>query len=480
MGRRMDRFRRYVEVTKLISNDERSDVLSFLDEREGDQSKNSGEILGILKNMKDEMEKDLKEMQDEDAKAHNGFNDLKAAKTEEISINEKAIVTKDKRSGALALSLSEDTHALEDAKDELANAQKFLSTMDEECARKKKERDTRAKMRSDEISAVSDAIKILNDDDALDVFKKSLPSAAMLQQKKQTYDALVQLSEEGVRLSKKQTPQRKLVLASVDQHNHNAVHQPGGVQQFAGAAENMVKSMIDGMVGVLHDEDVDDEHKKDWCFNETQIAHEIEVQKKTLIEQTESEISEFTDQLATLVEEIKQLESQIAATDKMVHEATEQRKKEHQEFVDAFATMATAIRLLDKAMTRLHKFYNPQKFAAEKKAVQDAALAKAGLGLNQKSAHEPAVHTAAVARLEADFDALVQMGAAKRSGTRVAPVEIPDTPTTYEKKESGGVLGLMNDFKTDLKADMTEAEMEEKFAAKEYVRIMAEASASRA
>merc|ERR1719310_590522 len=61
----------------------------------------------------------------------------------------------------------------------------------------------------------------------------------------------------------------------------------------------------------------------------------------------------------------------------------------------------------------------------------------------------------------------------------VDPVAIPDTPGTYEKKESGGVLGLMNDFKTDLKTDMTEAETEEKFNAKEYVRIMTDAQETR-
>merc|ERR1719421_2156729 len=38
----------------------------------------------------------------------------------------------------------------------------------------------------------------------------------------------------------------------------------------------------------------------------------------------------------------------------------------------------------------------------------------------------------------------------------------------------------MNDFKTDLKTDMTEAETEEKFNAKEYVRIMTDAQATRA
>merc|ERR1719335_320434 len=61
----------------------------------------------------------------------------------------------------------------------------------------------------------------------------------------------------------------------------------------------------------------------------------------------------------------------------------------------------------------------------------------------------------------------------------VDPIVIPETPKTYEKKESGGVMGLMTEFKTDLKTDMTESETSEKFLAKDYVRIMEEAHASR-
>merc|ERR1719387_1397754 len=139
----------------------------------------------------------------------------------------------------------------------------------------------------------------------------------------------------------------------------------------------MVKNMIGGMVGVLHDEDVGDEHKKAWCSNETEVGHGIEAEKKDVIEKTTSEISEQEDQLATLESEIKGLTSKIAELDKLVHETTEQRKKEHQEFVDMFATSATAIRLIRKAITRLEKFYSPQKYASEKKAAEDAALKKA-------------------------------------------------------------------------------------------------------
>merc|ERR1719311_1868830 len=63
----------------------------------------------------------------------------------------------------------------------------------------------------------------------------------------------------------------------------------------------------------------------------------------------------------------------------------------------------------------------------------------------------------------------------------VDPIVLPDTPQgAPEKSESGGVMALMNEFVTDLKTEMTEAETSEKFNAKEYVRIMTEAQETRA
>merc|ERR1719265_1045216 len=71
--KKMDRLRRFVEVTKYIDNDAPSEVLAFMEAGEGseqsEKTQGAGEILGILKSMKDEMEKDLKDMQAEDATA---------------------------------------------------------------------------------------------------------------------------------------------------------------------------------------------------------------------------------------------------------------------------------------------------------------------------------------------------------------------------------------------------------------------------
>jgi hypothetical protein len=491
---KMEKLRRFVEVTKLLGNDERSNVLAFLeqgsDEESGDKSQTgaAGEILGILKNMKDEMEKDLGDMQAQETKDHESFNELKAAKTEEISLNEKSVIEKEKRIGGIALELSESGHALEDAEEEKANAEKFKANMKEQCATVEKDRDMRAKMRAEEIKAVSEAVNILNDDDALDVFSKA-KSAALVQKPKKTYEALIQfISRPGlhIKASKRHHHHPKLALLGLQVHTKK--EEPTAAAATGASAEKLVTHMVDGMVGVLHDEDVGDEHKKAWCANETTVAHAIEAEKKDKIAKTETEISEQEDQLATLISEIKALTENIAMTDKMVHEATEQRKAEHQDFVDSFATGATAIRLIDKAIKRLEKFYSPEKFAAEKKAVKDAALAKAGLSLLHKNKDAALVQKLENKMMPGGFDALIQTHATVESQKRfsmavrdgVDPIVLPSTPKTYEKKESGGVMALMNEFKTDLKTDMTESETTEKMMAKDYVRIMTDAQASRA
>merc|ERR1719321_1242195 len=50
-----------------------------------------------------------------------------------------------------------------------------------------------------------------------------------------------------------------------------------------------------------------------------------------------------------------------------------------------------------------------------------------------------------------------------KASDKVDPIVIPETPTVenYEKSESGGVLGLMNKLRTEVKADLKEAEVEE-------------------
>merc|ERR1719271_323529 len=136
-----------------------------------------------MKAMRDEMAKDLEEARRIEQEDTNTFNEMKEQKETHLGVLMKTLSDKQKRSGELALSLSEDSDALEDANTELTNAQKYLASLQAACEQRKKDRDMRNKMRNDEIAAISEAIKILTDDDALETFKKAVPSATLVQQK---------------------------------------------------------------------------------------------------------------------------------------------------------------------------------------------------------------------------------------------------------------------------------------------------------
>merc|ERR1719159_1821173 len=137
------------------------------------------------------MAKDLKNMQTEEADAHNAFNEMKAAQMEHLGVVVKTIAEKEKTVGGLTLTISQDSDALEDAQGELEDGTKYLASLKETCAQKEKDRDLRAKTRSEEIAAISEAIKILSGDEQMETFSKHLRQPGLVQ-KVTNYGAFLQ------------------------------------------------------------------------------------------------------------------------------------------------------------------------------------------------------------------------------------------------------------------------------------------------
>merc|ERR1740138_1225933 len=171
-----DKLQKIVQSYANMDNEDRRNVLAFFQEN-GDYAPASGQIVGILKGMKDDMEAELKEAIADEEKAIAGFGDLKASKEKEIEMATEAIETKTGRSGDIAVSVVQTKDSLEDTKEELSDTEKFITQLATECATKEKEFAEASKMRAEEVKAISEAISILNDDDALDVFKKAGASA---------------------------------------------------------------------------------------------------------------------------------------------------------------------------------------------------------------------------------------------------------------------------------------------------------------
>merc|ERR1719161_2421247 len=187
-----------------------------------------------------------------------------------------------------------------------------------------------------------------------------------------------------------------LLLNTLNTEVRKGLRAQQGQNPAASEAKDVITGMIDGMVHVLHDEEVEDVHKKEYCANETEKSTALQAGKQEAVDQLQSSIEEMTDELNSCGEAIKDLEEAIQTTNREVALATEQRKKEHQEFVDSLATSDTARRLIDKAATRLAKFYSPKAHAA--------ANSKASLLRVAPTLPPPA----AAQRMAAEFDSFVQ------------------------------------------------------------------------
>jgi hypothetical protein len=162
-------------INRDMSDEDRQNVMAFLS---GQYAPQSGEITGILKQLGDEMAADLKEATATEDASIASFEGLVAAKTKEINSATAAIEAKSIRLGETSVSIAEMTGDLGDTVESLADDKKFLADLEKNCATAQEKYDAIVKERSDEIVALAETIKILNDDDALELFKKTRPGAS--------------------------------------------------------------------------------------------------------------------------------------------------------------------------------------------------------------------------------------------------------------------------------------------------------------
>merc|ERR1719259_503484 len=100
------------------------------------------------------------------------------AKRKEIEALSTTIESKTSQVGELGVQIVKMKEDKIDTKAALQADQQMLKELTRSCAKKTAEWEHRSKLRAEELVAIGDTIKVLNDDDALELFKKTLPSPA--------------------------------------------------------------------------------------------------------------------------------------------------------------------------------------------------------------------------------------------------------------------------------------------------------------
>merc|ERR1719174_2379310 len=124
------------------------------------------------------MAKDIADQDAAEEAAIKAYEQLVAAKTKEVNSLTKALETKMTRVGELAVEIVQMKNDLGDTAEALAEDKKFLADLEKNCDKKAAEWEEIVKTRNEELLALADTIKVLNDDDSLELFKKTLPGAS--------------------------------------------------------------------------------------------------------------------------------------------------------------------------------------------------------------------------------------------------------------------------------------------------------------
>jgi len=305
-----------------------------------------------------------------------------------------------------------------------------LAELEKGCATKTGEWEARSKTRADELVALADTIKILNDDDALELFKKTLPSASA---------SLLQMDMSSA--LQRQRALKALLATSVSM----APKDRTGLDLISLALHgkkigfDKVIKMIDEMVANLKKEQIDDNDKKTYCAEQLDSSDDAKKSLEREIGNLDASIATGNEAIATLTEEIAALSAGIASLDKSVAEATQNRRAEHEEFNELIASDSAAKEILGLAKNRLNKFYNPKLYKTT------AAPAFADVSEHANPGLPPATWGAFAKQSEAN----------------------------------GGVVQMVNLLIADLDKDMTEAQADERDAQGDYEQLMADSAEKR-
>merc|ERR1712157_659911 len=296
----------------------------------GSYAPQSGEIFGILKQMKETFESNLSASQKEEMANQKAYEELKAAKEAEIKAGKEQIDNKTQEIADTDEKNAQAKEDIEDTKKSLSADEQFLMMLKEKCSTTDAEGEERQKTRQLEMEACSKALAVLSSDDAHDLFTK-------------TFNPAFVQAESQVRSDRRSKAATVLdsVAKKLNSPRLSAIAAKVRLDAFT-----RVKKAIDDMVAQLLKEKADEIKHKDFCvdeFNTNQLQTEKKDREKedllALIEDLELTIK-------TLASEIDTLKSEVAEMQVQMKRAGEDREKQNKEFQQTVADQRASQKLL--------------------------------------------------------------------------------------------------------------------------------------
>mmetsp|Transcript_79939 Transcript_79939/g.248056 ORF Transcript_79939/g.248056 Transcript_79939/m.248056 type:complete len:713 (-) Transcript_79939:54-2192(-) len=310
----------------------------------------SGSILGVLREMRGEMSKDLAASQKQDFQAEVTFQKLRAAKLAEIKA---ASEQKESKEEQLAANLDKTANAKEDLEsttEALAADQDFIGNMRQTCKAEDGEYKERVAVRSEEIRALGEALRILTADDARDLYAKTM--------------SFVQVAASGRTAAQDQAVERSTRRIAEVARRHRSWALAALAVRMRLDTFSKVKEAMDKMLAELQKQQKEESAKLELCTRQIDEVEDSIKEGEHLKQDLAQKHQALADTIETLTAEIAGLESDVKDMQVSLKQAGEERKSQNGVFQSSMADQRATISILNKALARLKAFYSFRQASA--------------------------------------------------------------------------------------------------------------------
>jgi chromosome segregation ATPase len=308
----------------------------------------SGKIFGLLSEMSEEMQRDLAEAQKTEATSEENFANLKAAKEGEIAAATEQMKAKEAELADTLNKMAKAKRDLEKTEDALAADTDFLANMKKDCQVEDENYKKRSEIRSQEIVALAETLKILNADDARELFGKTI---SFVQESSSQKAALMD------RASKRAMER----IAEVARRHKNWALVSLAVRVRLDAFTK-IKEMMDKMLAELKKQQQEEYEKKEACTKDIDETEDSIKEKNNLKDDLDEKHKSLKNTLETLKTEIAELQKEEEDMKIALKQSGEQRKAENQIYQQSVMDQRATVNILNKALARLKSFYESTGF----------------------------------------------------------------------------------------------------------------------
>lgn len=272
------------------------------------------------------------------------YGQLKTAKNAELTAATKQYESKKADLADTDEKLADSKMDLKDTSKQLTADMAFLADLKDRCSNMDSTWAARQKVRGEEMTAISETLTILMDDDARDNFAKT---------------QFVQMSSvrKSEVLARKRAAQ---ILMAVVNRTGSTLPRPA-LSALAIAMKSdvftKIKAAIDNMVAQLGKESQDEIKHRDFCTAELNQNERQTTAKYEFKAELETKIEDLGMTITSLDEEISDAKAAVAAAQVELKKAAENREKQNKEFQMTISDQRATQEILTKALERLQAFY---------------------------------------------------------------------------------------------------------------------------